>query len=64
MRFCRHCSSAMSEVLSFSNDKRERYNKCNRCHNETPKNKLTDKELDERFRKDEVNTYGKKVSKY
>lgn len=61
MRFCRNCGSVMREVLSFSSDKRLRYNECNRCHNETPKNKLTDKELDERFGKD--NTYGKKVSK-
>jgi hypothetical protein len=53
----------MNEVLSFSSDKRTRYNKCNRCHNEMPKNKLTDKELEERFGK-ENNTYGKKISKY
>jgi DNA-directed RNA polymerase subunit M/transcription elongation factor TFIIS len=62
MRFCRSCGSVMNEVLSFSNNKRERYNKCKICHNETPKNKLTDKELEERFGRD--NTYGKKVSKY
>lgn len=62
MRFCRYCGSRMNEVLSFSEDKRERYNICKTCHNETPKNKLTDKELDERFGKD--NTYGKKVSKH
>jgi len=49
MKFCTHCGSVMHEVLSFSNDRNERYNKCNVCHNETPKNKLTEKELDERF---------------
>jgi hypothetical protein len=52
----------MNEVLSFSNEKRKRYDKCKRCHDETPKNKLTNKELDERFGKDF--TYGKKISKY
>lgn len=63
MRICRHCGTAMNEVLSFSSNKRERYNTCNKCHNETPKNKLTDKELDERFGKDDY-TYGKKISKH
>lgn len=63
MRFCRHCGSVMREVLRFSSDRRERYNKCNKCYNETLKNKLTDKELDERFGKGEI-VYGKKVSMY
>lgn len=49
MRICKHCGSIMNEVLSLSKDKRIRYNKCSKCHNETPINKLTDKELDERF---------------
>lgn len=64
MIFCRNCGSIMSEILSFSKDKRERYNKCNKCRNEKLKNKLTDKELDERYGKDGINTYVKKISKY
>lgn len=51
MRFCRNCGSIMNEVLSFSKDNKLKYNTCTKCHNETLKNKLTDKELNERFGK-------------
>jgi DNA-directed RNA polymerase subunit M/transcription elongation factor TFIIS len=61
--FCKECGSLMNEVLSFSANKRTRYNTCMKCRNETPKNKLTDKEIDERFGRDDT-TYVKKISKY
>lgn len=50
MKICRECGSLMPEVYSFSpGGKRERYNECRRCHGRTRKNKLTDKEIEERF---------------
>lgn len=57
MKICRECGSLMPEVYSFSpGGKRERYNECRRCHGRTRKNKLTDKEIEERF--------GEKTSTY
>ena len=48
-KICLKCGSKMNEVLSFSKDNKLRYNMCPTCRNETLKNKLTDKEIKERF---------------
>lgn len=45
MQFCKDCNIKMKGVVSFSNDKHEKFNKCPRCHCETRHVKLRDDEL-------------------
>ena len=45
MRFCRDCNSKMVDVLSFSKDKNEKFNRCPRCYSETRHNKIKDNDL-------------------
>ena len=45
MMICRTCNIPMQPVMSFSKDKREKYNKCPRCYGETKHVKLRDDEL-------------------
>ena len=45
MQFCKDCNIKMKGVVSFSKDKREKFNKCPRCYGETKHVKLRDDEL-------------------
>lgn len=45
MRICRECLVPMTGVMSFSKDKREKFDRCPKCHSETRHNKINDKEL-------------------
>lgn len=45
MTICRNCNTPMQSVMSFSQDKREKFNKCPKCHDETRHLKLRDDEL-------------------
>ena len=46
MTICKDCNTPMQPVMSFSKDKREKFNKCPRCYGETRHVKLRDDELD------------------
>ena len=46
MIICRTCSIPMHPIMSFSKDKREKFNKCPKCYGETKHVKLRDDELD------------------
>lgn len=54
MRICKDCNSIMVEVMSFSKDKNEKFNRCPKCHSETKHRKISDKELkfEELFQKE------------
>ena len=45
MKMCRDCLVSMVGVMSFSKEKREKFNRCPKCHDETRHNKIKDKEL-------------------
>lgn len=45
MSYCRDCNTKMVGVMSFSKDKNEKFDKCNKCHSETKHRKLDEKEL-------------------
>ena len=45
MTICKDCNTPMQPVMSFSKDKREKFNKCPRCYGETKHVKLRDDEL-------------------
>ena len=45
MQFCRDCSTKMVDVLSFSKDKNEKFNRCPKCYSETRHNKIKDNDL-------------------
>lgn len=45
MQFCRDCNTKMVEVLSFSKDKNEKFNRCPKCYSETRHHKIKDKDL-------------------
>lgn len=45
MRFCKDCGTKMVSVMSFSKDKNEKFDRCNKCYSETKHRKLDDKEL-------------------
>ena len=45
MTICKDCNAPMQPVMSFSKDKREKFNKCPRCYGETKHVKLRDDEL-------------------
>ena len=46
MTICRDCNVLMQPVLSFSNDKHEKFYRCPKCYEETKHQKLRDEELD------------------
>lgn len=46
MVFCKDCGIKMSNVMSFSQDKHEKFCKCPKCYSETRHQKLRDEELD------------------
>ena len=45
MRLCKDCLVPRSSVMSFSKDKREKFNECPTCHGETKHYKIKDSEL-------------------
>lgn len=45
MRFCKECNTRMVGVMSFSKDKNEKFDRCNKCHSETKHRKIDEKEL-------------------
>lgn len=42
---CKTCDIPMRSVMSFSQDKHEKFNKCPKCYSETKHQKLNDNEL-------------------
>ena len=46
MTICRDCNIPMQPVVSFSKDKRERFDRCPKCFGETKHRKLRDDDLD------------------
>lgn len=46
MRFCRDCNIKMREVMSFSKDKNEKFNKCPSCYGETIHKKMKKNDFD------------------
>ena len=45
MTICRNCSIPMQQVMSFSKNKHEKFNRCPKCFSETKHVKLRDDEL-------------------
>ena len=45
MTICKDCNTPMQPVMSFSKDKREKFNKCPKCFSESKHQKLDDNEL-------------------
>lgn len=45
MTFCKDCFIQMVGVMSFSKDKREKFDKCPKCKRETKRTLLRDEEL-------------------
>lgn len=45
MQLCRDCGIKMTGVMSFSKDKREKFDRCPKCHSETKHRKIDEKEL-------------------
>ena len=45
MIICRDCNTPMKPVMSFSNDKHEKFCKCPKCFSESKHQKLDDNEL-------------------
>ena len=45
MVICRTCNIPMQPVMSFSNDKHEKFCKCPKCFSESKHQKLDDNEL-------------------
>ena len=46
MQLCKDCYTQMVFVMSFSQDKHEKFCKCPKCYSETKHLKLRDEELD------------------
>ena len=46
MQLCKDCYTPMVSVMSFSQDKQEKFCKCPKCYSETKHLKLRDEELD------------------
>ena len=46
MQLCKDCYTPMVSVMSFSQDKHEKFCKCPKCYSETKHLKLRDEELD------------------
>lgn len=45
MQLCKDCYTPMISVMSFSQDKHEKFCKCPKCYSETKHRKLRDEEL-------------------
>lgn len=45
MQFCKECGARMVDVMSFSKDKNEKFNRCPKCYSETRRNKIKDNDL-------------------
>ena len=45
MTICKDCNTPMQPVMSFSKDKHEKFDRCNKCFGETKHRKLTDDDL-------------------
>lgn len=45
MKLCKACVVPMQNVMSFSQEKHERFCRCPKCHGETKHNKIKDNEL-------------------
>lgn len=45
MQYCRECGTKMVGVMSFSNDRRENFDRCPRCYSETKHRVLDEREL-------------------
>ena len=45
MMICRDCNVLMKQVMSFSNDKHEKFDRCPKCFGETKHRKINDDEL-------------------
>lgn len=45
MQLCKNCYVPMISVMSFSQDKQEKFYKCSKCYSETKHRKLRDDEL-------------------
>lgn len=46
MVVCRDCYIQMTEVMSFSKDKHEKFCRCPKCFSETKHTKIKDEDLD------------------
>ena len=46
MMICKTCDIQMQSVMSFSKDKREKFDRCPKCFGETKHRKLKNEELD------------------
>ena len=46
MNICKNCNTSMKQVMSFSKDKHEKFDRYPKCFGETKHRKLTDDELD------------------
>lgn len=45
MKICRDCLIPMTHVMSFSQEKREKFDRCPKCHGETKHQNIKDNEL-------------------
>ena len=45
MTICKDCNTPMQPIMSFSKDKREKFDRCPKCFGETKHVKLRDEEL-------------------
>lgn len=46
MRICKDCNVKMREVMSFSKEKREKFNRCSSCFGETIHKRLKQNDFD------------------
>lgn len=46
MRICRDCNVKMREVMSFSKDKNEKFNRCINCYGETVHKRVKQNDFD------------------
>ena len=46
MRICKDCNVKMREVMSFSKDKNEKFNRCVNCYGETIHKKMKQNDFD------------------
>ena len=46
MNICKNCNTSMKQVMSFSQDKHEKFYRCPKCYSETKHRKFRDDELD------------------
>ena len=60
MLLCKDCQTLMLNVMSFSKEKHERFNRCPKCFSETKHTKINDNDLDfgEMFHNTVARRYG------